>query len=127
MGTHPIFESDFDCLTEQMSEETKADVEMAETVEAAPAEAENVEQPPEEPKVKEADLPIEDIDDIEQYEDEVETKAKKTSMMIENHACTLVSNMEKLKNDKDFEPCFVTRGKGTQLSPFRSVSGNLPF
>ena len=49
---------------ELMSEETKADVEMAETVEAT--EAENVEQPPEEPKAKEADLPIEDIDDIEQ-------------------------------------------------------------
>lgn len=70
-----------------MTEETPAaDVEMAEEVPAGP---------------KPEDLPLEDIDDTVDFVDDLEKKAKKVSLTIDNHAANLVSNMEKLKNDKD--------------------------
>merc|ERR1712134_66115 len=87
MGTHPIFESDFDCLTEMAEEVKTADVEMAEAT------------PEKKPEVKE--LPIEDIEDLNSFVDDAEASAKKVSINIENHPAYLISNMEKLKADKD--------------------------
>merc|ERR1712134_78611 len=86
MGTHPIFESDFDCLTEMAEEVKTADVEMAEAT------------PEKKPEVKE--LPIEDIEDLNSFVDDAEASAKKVSINIENHPAYLISNMEKLKADK---------------------------
>merc|ERR1712113_807148 len=89
MGTHPIFESDFDCLTDMSMEEPVVnDVGMNESKD------ELKEEIPEE-------LEIVEIDDLTISNDAIEKKAKKITVQVENHADSLVNNMMKLKEDKD--------------------------
>merc|ERR1711935_301824 len=105
MGTHPIFESDFDCLTDCLSkmaaEEETPVVDQVAATEVATATNNTSAMEVEKKEEDDCNFKIVDIDETAKFIDELEEGAQKLTIDVANHPVNLLKNMERLKNDKD--------------------------
>merc|ERR1712142_472721 len=102
MGTHPIFESDFDCLTDCKSIRRMSAAETEEQAAVAPPPQDVVMEKSEKTeKEDDCNYPIKDINETEKFIDEAEDSSNRISVDIENHSVTLLKNMAQLKQEKD--------------------------